>query len=132
MLPAGLPTLVSSLVLSLAGATLAGGLAASVPSNAVFAAVMFGAATLVLPAAAAVLLASSPAASSIGLALVLFPVMSYGWRRLPPGLWGAARALGGSPLLVVRALLLPVLAMPIALAACLGTALLVARIALRA
>ncbi len=91
-----------------------------------FLAVVMVAVALVLPASAACLILGRVAGTA-ALGLVLLPVMAWGWRRLPARQWRTARALGGSPLLIARVLVMPSLAPFLLVAILLGVAILSVR-----
>ena len=120
-----LPGLVAELLLAIAGATLVAAVLARWPAVA-FMGVVSVALVAFLPAALAAILLG-PADATAALLLACLPILSWGWRRLPARMWKTARELGGSRLLVARALILPSLAPFLAAALLLGVALMAIR-----
>ena len=61
---------------------------------------------LMLPSLAASLLLG-PVDAAGALTVTLFPLLAWGWRRLPRGQWRTARALGATRARIVRVLVVP-------------------------
>ncbi len=99
---------------AIVGSTLLSGAIARWPWP-MFMAVVMLATGLFLPALVVALL-FGPVDRTIALIVATLPILGWGWRRMPARQWSTARALGGSRLLVARALILPSLA-PFLLAA---------------
>ena len=119
---AGLAAQVS---VAVALSTLVSGVLARCPPL-VFMAVVVVAIGLFLPAAVVAVLLGRILGTA-ALAVLVLPVLAWGWRRQPAGLWRTARGLGGSRLLVTRALIVPSLAPFLVAALLLGAALMAVR-----
>jgi ABC-type anion transport system duplicated permease subunit len=96
--------LIAPAVAVVAAAVLSG-LAALLPFGG-FVALVLACVGLWLPTLAMAVL-FGPVFEAGSLTILLFPVLAWGWRRLPRGQWRTARSLGAPPARIVRRLVVP-------------------------